>query len=149
MEAVTDSENLRKLIEARYAEVQVPGLTRRLLQVSYGDGRIELQFEVAPVFANRAGFVQGGICATMLESGMSMVGAVKSGGLSSLPMVEFRVSLMKPVSVGLLIVQAEVIRMGRTLAFVEASLMDSEGKLLARASGTGIPKPVVAAAEGV
>lgn len=43
---------------------------------------------------------------------------------------------------GVLTVHAEVVRMGRTLAFMEASLMDSSGKVLARACGTAVPKAV-------
>lgn len=147
MQALTDPEALRGHIDTMYSAIQVPGLTRRVFETSFGEGRILVEYVVSPALANRAGFVQGGACAVMLESCMSMVGAVKSGGLLSTPMVDFKVSLMRPVTVWVLTVRAQVVRMGRTLAFMEASLMDSDGKVLARASGTGMPKPVSASQE--
>ena len=149
MQPVTEPEILRSHIEAMYSAVQVPGLKRRFVEASYHDGRIVVEYEISPVFANRAGFVQGGICAVMLESSMSMVGAVKSGGVLSTPMFDFKVSLMRPVTVGLITVHAEVVRMGRTLAFMESSLLDSSGKVLARASGTAVPKTATVSEDSV
>jgi uncharacterized protein (TIGR00369 family) len=85
-------------------------------------------------------FVQGGIAATMLDACVGVAGAVKSGVLG-MPLVEMQVSFVRPVVVGAVVGSGETIRLGKQLAFIEATLWNTGGTVLARASATASPMP--------
>ena len=70
-----------------------------------------------------------------------MAGAIKSGGVLAMPCAELKVSFLRPAPAGKLIGRGETLRLGKTLAFIEASLHDPAGRLLARASATAAPTP--------
>lgn len=77
----------------------------------------------------------------MLDGCLGMAGAIKSGGLLAMPLAEMKTTFVRPVAAGRVIGKGEVIRLGKTLAFIEGSLIDENERVLARASGTAAPTP--------
>ena len=89
-------------------------------------------------FANPAGIVQGGFLAAMCDSAMgaSSVTWVQGRKVHSAN-AEMKVSFLRPVAVGgTLTCTAWVISGGKRAAFVEAEVVDGDGKLVAKASST-------------
>ena len=138
---ITDAEALKQRMAALFADVKIPGVNMSIHDLSFEAGTVTLEFEVSNAAANQFGFVQGGLVATMLDGCIGMAGAIKSGGLLAMLCAELKVSFVRPVPVGRLIGRGETLRLGKTLAFLEAGLYDEAGKLLARASATAAPMP--------
>ena len=106
-------------------------------------GRTVWQMRADERFANPVGIVQGGFIAAFADSSM---------GASSLTFArerkvfsanaELKVSFLKPAKVGsLLTCTAQVLSGGSRAAFVEAEVVDEEGRLVAKASSTYILWP--------
>jgi uncharacterized protein (TIGR00369 family) len=89
-------------------------------------------------FANPAGVIQGGFLAAMADSAMgaSSVTWVQGRKVYSAN-AELKISFLAAVSVGrTLTCTATVISGGRRTTFLEADIVDDEGKLVAKASST-------------
>jgi uncharacterized protein (TIGR00369 family) len=84
--------------------------------------------------------VQGGIVATMLDDASAFAAIVKSGLPIYVPTLEFKTSFFAPAMTGLLYAEARCLRLGKTVAFMEADLFDGDRKHLARMSVTGVPR---------
>ena len=91
---------------------------------------------------NPAGVLQGGFLAAMADSAMgaSVVTANQQRRVS-VANTSMRVSLLRPARPGdRLTCTARVAKSGRTIAFVDARIVDDDGRLIATASSTYLVK---------
>ena len=123
------------------SEIHLPGVDIDIVEVDYETGTTTLRFEVAEARANQFGSVQGGVVATMLDGCIGIAGAVRSGGVLAMPLAEINVSYVRPVPSGTVIGKGAVVRLGRKVGFIEGTLIDLGGVVLARGSGTAVPTP--------
>jgi acyl-coenzyme A thioesterase PaaI-like protein len=56
------------------------------------------------------------------------------------PTLELKTSFLGAAYAGLLYAEARCIKFGKSIAFMEAELMDGEGKILAKMSTTAAPR---------
>ena len=94
-------------------------------------------------FANPVGTVQGGFLAAFADSAMgaSSVTWAKDRKVFSAN-AELKISFFRPARVGsMLTCTAQVVAGGNLAAFVEAEVVDDEGKKVARASSTYLLTP--------
>ena len=105
-------------------------------------GWARLAFEGRPEFLNPAGFVQGGLLAAMLDDAMGPAVLIKSGGALYTATITLNVSYVAPARPGRFTAEGRVVRMGKTIAFTEASLSDAAGTPVARASASARLVPV-------
>ena len=98
-------------------------------------GWIKFGFEGKPEFLNPAGRVQGGFLTAMLDT-MGPVVLLNSGGASYPSSIDMNVSFLAAAKPGPLVCEGEVLRLGKTVGFVEGRLMDSDGRLIARATSS-------------
>jgi len=110
-------------------------LSPRLVQGRVGD--LEIRFTTPPDALQGNGVVGGGILASMLDAAMAI--AV----LSALPFgrtcttISLNVNMLAAARPGDLVAEAEVDRLGRSVAFARASLFDAErARLVATASAS-------------
>ena len=89
-------------------------------------------------FANPAGVVQGGFLAAFCDSSMGAAAVTFAAGRKvRAANAEIKVSFLRPVAVGsVLTCTAVVVSGGKRTAFVEASVNEAGGALVARASST-------------
>jgi uncharacterized protein (TIGR00369 family) len=94
-------------------------------------------------FANPAGIIQGGFIGAMCDSAMGASAITAQVGRKVYAAnAEMKVSFLRPVVPGsTLVCTAEVVGGGRRVAFVEASVIDDAGRLVARASSTYLITP--------
>jgi uncharacterized protein (TIGR00369 family) len=126
----------------RHVALQIPpncDLTLGLVCVDKSvPGRTVWQAKADERFLNPAGIVQGGFLAAMLDSAM---------GASAVTMVadrrvtvantEMKVSFIRAAKVhDILTCVATVLKPGRVISFLEATIRDSEDQLIATASST-------------
>jgi uncharacterized protein (TIGR00369 family) len=87
---------------------------------------------------NPHGSVQAGVQAVLLDAAINFaVNAALRGRDRTRATIEMKTELMRPAMKGeTYAIRGEVVRMGRQVAYGEASLTSSEGKLVSRATGT-------------
>lgn len=102
------------------------------------DGKSEVLFMIGEEFVNFQGVLHGGAYATMLDTacGAAIRGALdmkKYGGHSTL---ELKTSYLKAGRPGKYRAEGNVQRIGKTIAFADASLFNEAGEQVGRASAT-------------
>jgi uncharacterized protein (TIGR00369 family) len=113
-----------------------------LLEHDAARGWARIGFEARPEFLNPAGFVQGGILAAMLDDAMGPPALLMSDGELYTATIDLNVSFLAPARPGRFVGEGQVVRMGKTVAFLEARLTDSEGTLVAKATSSARLVPV-------
>jgi len=110
-----------------------------ILALDQESGTCRLAFTPGKELCNPLGGVQGGMIAAMLDSACGIAAIAKSGLTVYVPTLEIKTSFLAPVPLARLIARGQCLKLGRSAAFMEASLEDAAGALLARASATAKP----------
>lgn len=108
---------------------------------------LRLSYGTRPEFANPHNSVNGGIVSAMLDDAMNTLIVAQNGGQRAQVSTDLHTSFFKPVPIGpRCIVEARVDRMGRSVAFTSAVLINENGDVLAKAIHTAyfIDKPAKA-----
>ena len=111
-------------------------LSVRPFYLGPADGRVKIAFLAKPEFCNAAGNVQGGFLAAMLDDCMGPAILVATNAEAFPSTIDLHVQFLSPAKPGKIIGQGRIVRLGRTIGFVEAELADESGNLLARASAS-------------
>jgi uncharacterized protein (TIGR00369 family) len=99
-------------------------------------GRAVLEYRATPEQSHSGGVVQGGFVTGWIDAAMAHA-VMAIPGLDAVPMtLEIKVSFFAPTRPGLVLAEAWVVQGGRRTAFVEGTLKDTAGVLLAKASST-------------
>jgi len=99
-------------------------------------GHVRMEFTASEQFLNPAGVVQGGFITAMLDDTMGPAAVAQLGPGYFAPTLELKVSFLRPVGPGTLVADGRVVHMGRSIAFLEGSLADEEGNVVATATAT-------------
>jgi acyl-CoA thioesterase len=96
-------------------------------------GEVTVAMDVLDRHLNLQGLVHGGMLAILADTacGLSIRSAMEAGRLHIT--TDMDIHYLAPARPGRLFGRGKAIRVGRSLAFAEASIEDAEGKLLARA----------------
>jgi uncharacterized protein (TIGR00369 family) len=100
--------------------------------IGEADGLTRLRVTLAPEHGNNIGIVHGGLVATLLDIAMGTASRLAAG--APVMTVDMHVAYMA-VGHGVLIGEGRVVRSGRSIIFAEADVRDTDGVLVARASG--------------
>ncbi|TQF38780.1 hypothetical protein UNPF46_15190 [Bradyrhizobium sp. UNPF46] len=84
----------------------------------------------------KGGIVQGGIVTGWLDVAMATACLVDGMEDTTVASLEIKVTFLLPAHPGRYRSYGTVIRRGRSIGFMEAELLDAQGKLIARASST-------------
>jgi uncharacterized protein (TIGR00369 family) len=106
------------------------------LEFDTARGRSRIAYDGGVRFTNRAGVVQGGILAAMLDEGMALAAVAMDEFRTFVPTLELKVSFVAPARPGRFVVESQVVRKGKSVAFAEGRLFDAAGELVATASTT-------------
>ena len=93
--------------------------------------------DATEVHVNRSGVVHGGISATLLDmaSGVTASLIVDDSGLAPFTTVSLNINYIATARPGILRAEGRLTGGGRVLTFVEGTLTDSEGRLIATSTG--------------
>jgi uncharacterized protein (TIGR00369 family) len=96
-------------------------------------GEVTIVMDVRDLHVNLQGLVHGGMLAVLADTacGLSIRSAMEPGRLHVT--TDLDIHYLSPAEPGRLFGRGKAIKVGRTLAFAEASIDDGEGRLLARA----------------
>jgi len=99
-------------------------------------GHVRFEFTATEQFLNPAGVVQGGFITAMLDETMGPAALSLLGPGHMVPTLELKVSFLRPVRPGRLVADGRVVHMGKSVGFLEGSLTDEDGDMVAAASAT-------------
>lgn len=135
MRSVTNEEIIDRINGSLQPAVETLG--GRMVGVDLEAGSVTFEYDIGAPFCHTGGkTVQGGYVATMLDATMAMAVIVTSDFKRGAPTLELKVSYFLPAKQGRFRSEARIIRMGRTITFAEADLMDADGILVAKATST-------------
>ncbi len=106
---------------------------------AYGEGWAAAAWTPTPPCANPQGIVQGGVHAVVLDAAMNfaMLAGLERGDNGAT--LDLHVSTIRPARVGdVLRVRGEVVRLARSVAYLEARVRDEAGEVVSQATGTFI-----------
>ncbi|MBB91292.1 MAG: thioesterase [Magnetovibrio sp.] len=114
------------------------------LQVLHGElldfddtaGTAEMQFDVSEQFCHSVNVVQGGNVTVMLDAAMSHALFMQQADVAAIPTLELKVSFLEPTLAGRSVARGKVVKCGKSIAFLEGSLINPAGQLAAVASAT-------------
>ncbi len=106
------------------------------------DGDYCLKIDLQAIHLSRAGLVHGGMVFTMLDAalGRAVINQLQRGYSS--PTIEMKINYFRPASAGELIARGRVVNQSKQLCYAEGEVVNGEGKLIARATGTFFIKPM-------
>jgi uncharacterized protein (TIGR00369 family) len=105
-----------------------------LIDARPAEGWIRIGFDGRKDFCNPAGSVQGGILSAMLDETMGPAVFVMTDGKLYTATITMTVNFLAPAKPGPIVGEANVIQLGKTIAFVEGKLMAEDGRVLATAT---------------
>lgn len=112
-------------------------LGQELLDVDVAKGWVKVAYTVSDALANRFGALHGGMTAAMMDDVISLAAGLGVEWGQITPTLEMKVSYIRQGKLGTrLVAEANTIRRGGSVAFLEAELRDPEGALVATASST-------------
>lgn len=136
---VTDAEMLARFQNSKKRPPCSETLGMRLADLNQDKQWVKMEFDVSPSFANPTGAVQGGFIAAMLDEAMSTAVIIASNVTMTAPTLEMKTSYLKRLMPGKASVEARILKLGKSAAFMEADCFDAQGELVARATATAIP----------
>lgn len=111
----------------------------KVTEVDQTAGRVRMTFSMDDRFCNPRGTLQGGIVTAMLDDAAAFAGIVALGEPGFIASMEIKTSFLAPAWPGTLTAEGRCLKMGKSSCFLEADLLDSGGKLLARLTSSAIP----------
>lgn len=136
---VTDAEMLARFQNSKKRPPCSETLGMRLADLNQDKQWVKMEFDASPSFANPTGAVQGGFIAAMLDEAMSTAVIIASNVTMTAPTLEMKTSYLKRLMPGKASVEARILKLGKSAAFMEADCFDAGGELVARATATAIP----------
>lgn len=143
-ERLSDEALLARFQSPRSRPKGTETLGFEIVALNQDEGFVEARFVASEAFANPMGQVQGGFVCAFLDEIMAVAGIVKLGLGHVMPTLEMKTSFLRPTMAdgGSLRGVGRVVRLGKTVAFLEGELFDAQGRLLAKASATALPTPL-------
>ena len=100
------------------------------------EGRVVLEFEASEKHHQPNGVVQGGVLTAIADAAMGMAGmTVQEVGWANTT-IELKINFIRPVIQGLVRAEGRVVKVGRTVLFLESTVLNAEGKVAAVASSS-------------
>jgi uncharacterized protein (TIGR00369 family) len=105
---------------------------------AYGDGYCDGTWKPAPLACNPHGIVQAGVHSVLLDALMNFaINAGLDGKDRTRATLEMKTETMRVANAGDdLILRGEVVRLAKQVAYAEATVRDTDGRLVSRSTGT-------------
>jgi uncharacterized protein (TIGR00369 family) len=107
-----------------------------LLSADEETGDVRVQLEGKTEFCNPSGNIQGRFLAAMLDDTLAPAVLVRSAGALYCATIDLRVSFLAPAKPGRLVGEGHIVKMGKTIAFLEGRLLDDHCEVAATATAS-------------
>jgi uncharacterized protein (TIGR00369 family) len=129
-------DELQQLLDAQPQPVCAELTPFRIIDADLERGSVKLEFAPQPAFGNHFGNVQGGFAVAMIDVLLSVCAYAKYR--LWLPTAEIKTSFVEPLKLGTCVGEGRVIKAGRSLAFLEGRLINTDGRPSITASATAV-----------
>ncbi|MEN7527992.1 MULTISPECIES: PaaI family thioesterase [unclassified Cupriavidus] len=99
------------------------------------DGRSEIELEVQQRHQNSWDMAHGGVLMTLLDVAMAIAGRSSDPDGRGVVTIEMKTSFMAPGR-GKMTARGQVVHRTSTMVFCEGEIVDADGKIVSKASGT-------------
>lgn len=99
---------------------------------SFGDGKAMLSMSVRQDMLNGVGWLQGGLYAALCDEAMALALYTVLGEGETIATISENTSYLQGVRNGMVYAEAQVIRKGRQVAFIQGCVKDADGALLSQ-----------------
>lgn len=103
---------------------------------SFGDGRARLSMKVRPDMLNGVGWLQGGLYGALCDEAMALALYTVLEEGEQIATVSESTLYLRGVRDGKVQAEADVVRKGRQVAFLEGCVKDAEGVLLSKTTAS-------------
>ncbi|HEY0106926.1 MAG TPA: PaaI family thioesterase [Rhizomicrobium sp.] len=117
-------------------------LNQELLEVDLEDGWVKIGYDLGEPHFNRFGALHGGAIAAAMDDVVAVAAGFAAQWGEIAPTLEMKVSYLNQGGAGRHVAEAKVVKRGRTINFLEASLARPDGKVIATASATIMIAPL-------
>lgn len=131
---MSDANELRALLGAEPQPACASLTPFEVEGADFDTGFVSLRFAPQPAFSNHWGNIQGGFGVALVDVLISVAAYAKLRQWC--PTVEIKSSFLAPAKLGECKGEAQVIKAGKGLAFVEAKLWGADGLLAIHATAT-------------
>ena len=116
----------------------------KILDFSKEENSIRLEYIAEHRHCHSGNIVQGGYVTGWIDSAMAHSVMIPTNFEYSPLTLELKITFLKSANPGPVIAEAKVIKLGKSIAFVEGSLIDKDGNLIAKGTSTNklVPMPV-------
>ena len=116
---------------------------RKILVFDTETGQVEVGFTITNDFINMQGVLHGGAYATMLDTacGVAVRSRLDMDKFAGHATLELKTSYLKAGAPGNYLAKGQVQKMGKSIAFADATLYNSDNELVGSASATFILRP--------
>jgi uncharacterized protein (TIGR00369 family) len=112
-------------------------LNPRVVHIDATRGFARFGFKPPEFAGNFMGAIQGGYCAVMLDDVMAMGALAKIGGGYTLPTLDMNLAYLRAAPMGEeVFAEGWLVRRGKTVAFLEGQLLDSQERICTKVSIT-------------
>jgi len=108
----------------------------RLLEFDAVRSRALLEFTAHAGMCHSGNVVQGGFVAGWLDSAMAHAAIRASEGAAAPASLEIKISFLRPANPGTVRAEGWVLRLGRSIAFLEGRITTAGGEVIATGSST-------------
>jgi len=117
-------------------------LGQELLEIDVEEGFARLSYNLGEPHHNRFGALHGGAIACVMDDVLAVAAGLILKWGEVAPTLEMKVSYLAQGATGRHVAEARVIKRGRQINFLEASLKSEAGRLIATASATIMITPL-------
>lgn len=111
-----------------------------LLALDLEAGKTRITADLDERWVNGNGVIQGGVIAGILDFAMAFTVLAKRGSSEVMATTNLDVAYLRPCYPGHFEAAAELISLGRSVAFLRAEMFGPDGKCVATATSTGMVK---------
>ncbi len=104
--------------------------------LSAGGGQSTIELEAGPQHANPMGTLHGGVLCDVADAAMGSALASLLDDGESFTTLELKINYLRPFWTGTLRAAGRVVQQGHTVSLAECDVLDTQGRLVARASST-------------
>ena len=115
----------------------------KILEFSRENQSIKIEYIAEPRHCHSGNIVQGGYVTGWIDSAMAHSVMIPTDFKFSPLTLELKITFLKSANPGIVIAAARVIKLGKSIAFVEGTLTNESGELIAKGTSTNklVPMP--------
>ena len=116
----------------------------KILEFSKENQSIKIEYIAEARHCHSGNIVQGGYVTSWIDSAMAHSVMIPTDFEFSPLTLELKITFLKSANPGIVIAAAKVIKLGKSIAFVEGTLTNESGDLIAKGTSTNklVPMPI-------